>query len=262
MSDLVLALDTSTPRLTTALLRRNGTSLTVLATREAAPPTIVSTLVPGVFGELFAEAGVSRDDLAVLVTGLGPGLFTGVRVAVATMKALAYARQLPLLGAESLEAMSLAALRGGEAGAGEVIRGDVDEAPELLCPVLDARKGEVYYALHAVEQERIVRRSDPAAGPPAVLADALRGRAESVRVFGSGVDVLQPLLEGVAHVRFESTPRYPGAAELAALAVLRDPSPAFSLEDVLALEPTYLRPPEAEVARQKKLAAQRQTGSA
>ena len=88
MSSLVLSLDTSTPSMSAALLSQDESGLTVLATRDAGPPQVVSTLIPGVFDELLAEAGAQADQVGVLVVGLGPGLFTGVRVAAATMKAV------------------------------------------------------------------------------------------------------------------------------------------------------------------------------
>lgn len=261
MSDLVLALDTSTPQLSAALLLRQGKSLKLLALRDVPPPVIGSTLVPSVFDELLEEAAVSKERLGLLVTGVGPGLFTGVRVAVATMKALAYAMKLPLLGAQSLKAMSLAAARGAPVEAGQLISARDFSDSELLCPVLDARKGEVYFALYRAEKGQLSCLHSPQAGSPQELAEILRKRAQAVRVFGSGLEPMKPWLgeesmgERSVLVTLAVGPRFPGAAELAALAVDEAVSPTFSLEEVLALEPLYLRPPEAQVVRERKLAA-------
>ena len=110
MRPLVLSLDTSTPTLSCALLSREHEGLRLIHQQSVAPPAIVSTLVPGLFQELLDASGAAIDEVGAVVAGLGPGLFTGARVAVATMKALAYARRIPLLGAGSLEAMALEAL--------------------------------------------------------------------------------------------------------------------------------------------------------
>ena len=118
--NVMLALDTSTPVLSAALVEWSGGALTVLSTRQVGPPEITSTVVPGLFDELLSEAGRSIDQLQAVVTGVGPGLFTGARVAVATMKAIAYARQLPLVGGGSLEAMALGAARGSALAKGDV----------------------------------------------------------------------------------------------------------------------------------------------
>lgn len=231
-----------------ALLSQDATGLTVLATREAGPPQVVSTLIPGVFDELLVEAEKPIEQVGVLVVGLGPGLFTGVRVAAATMKSVAYARRLPLLGAGTLEAMALAVARGGAARKGD--RFDTP-APEsgLLCPVLDARKGEVYFAVYRVRGLEVAEVHPPEAAPPTRLVALLGSLSEPVTAFGSG---MAPAGVLPAHVDARAQPRGPHAAEIAALALARRPQPSYDAGQVLSLEPTYLRPPEAEVARRKR----------
>lgn len=248
MSSLVLSLDTSTPWMSAALLSQDASGLTVLATREAGPPQIVSTLIPGVFDELLAAAGKDRSQVGALVVGLGPGLFTGMRVAMATMKSVAYARRLPLMGAGTLEAMALSVARGGVALAGERIE-ETTATSGLLCPVLDARKGEVYFALYRIRGLDVEEVLAPEAAPPARFVEVLSLQRESAIAFGSGVTPAGAL---PSHVQTLAAPRGPHAAELAALALFRQPRPSFDAAQVLSLEPTYLRPPEAEVARRKR----------
>lgn len=245
---LALALDTSTPTLSCALLALEPTGIRLLGTREVPPPAIVSTLVPGLFEELLGEAGATVADVGVVVSGVGPGLFTGARVAVATMKAIAYARRLPLLGAGSLEAMSLAAARGGPLATGEALAYDTRLASGWLCPVIDARKGEVYFAVYRWQNGQLDTLSPPQAAPPSAVVEMLRASVGSPRPFGAGLTALGAGWEGAA-------PFTPGAAEIGYLALMRDRAPAFDLAQVLALEPTYIRPPEAEVARQRRALA-------
>ena len=244
---LVLSLDTSTPTLSCALLSYEGGIVEVLETRQAAPPAIVSTLVPGLFDEMLLSAGATIGDVGVVVSGLGPGLFTGVRVAVATMKAVAYARRIPLIGAHSLEAMTLAATRGRDAAKGDRFNASGIASGEWFCPVIDARKGEVYFAIQRWHSGAIENRTAPMAAPPKTLVTMLQDSSDA-RTLGAGAAVLGAEFSATA-------PLTPGAAEIAALALWRHGVPAFDASQVLALEPTYLRPPEAEVARQKKLAA-------
>jgi tRNA threonylcarbamoyladenosine biosynthesis protein TsaB len=244
MSQVVLSLDTSTPLLSAALVRQTADGRSILlASREDAPPVVTSTLVPSVFEELLAEASLRLDDVDVFATGLGPGLFTGVRVAVATMKALAYSRRKPLVGAESLEAMALRAVRPD----GDIVSGALPTGP-LLCAALDARKGEVYWALLRVVDGKLQNTLPPRATTQVVMAAALAEVNEPVLVFGTGV---KGLAES-ALVRPVAEPRTPAAFEIAAIAMTRSPRPVFDAAAVLALEPFYLRPPEAEVARKKR----------
>jgi len=240
---LILSLDTSTPTLSCALLRPEADGLRVLGAHHSAPGQVVSTLVPGLFDTLLSQTGLAASDVGLVCAGLGPGLFTGVRVAVATMKAIAYARQLPLAGAGSLESMALAAARGGPARPGDVVTAPPESG--LLCPVLDARKGEVYFAVYRVQGglPRIVLA--PAAGSPASMAEALRALSESVAVFGTGAPGAAGVLGSLANVRVHAEPMFPGAAEIAALALRRNPAPVFDPARLLSLEPDYLRPPMA-----------------
>lgn len=235
-----------------ALLSQGPNFLEVLATREAGPPEVVSTLIPSVFDWLLEEAGAMSSDVGVVVAGLGPGLFTGVRVAAATMKAIAYARRVPLLGAGTLEAMALAASRGGVASPGDRFEGAMAPNAEddtVYCPVLDARKGEVYFGLYRVRGMKVEQVLAPEASPPARLVECLSAREEPVVAFGSGVS---PAGELPPRVQVLEKPRGPGAAEIAALAWHRQPTPVYEAHAVLSLEPTYLRPPEAEVARRRR----------
>lgn len=252
MAGLVLSLDTSTPRLSCALLRRDARGVSVLGLRASEPPEIVSTLVPAAFEALLTEAGATLDDVEVLVAGLGPGLFTGTRVAVATMKAIAYARRRPLLGAGTLEAMALAAARGAGLRPGDALADAEPLESGVLCPVLDARKGEVYFARYRWKAGELETVEPPAAGPPGPLFERLRTGGELTIAFGSGLIAPGVKVESGGSLALRETPQTPGAAELAWLALRRDPAPVFDLAAVLALEPFYLRPPEAEVARKKR----------
>ena len=161
------------------------------------------------------------------------------------MKALAYARRIPLLGAGSLEAMALEAL----APAG--LEGGVLSMPSAdspwCCPVIDARKGEVYFATYRWHGGELRCGDAPQSTTPEQLRRRL-AEGEPARPFGAGLRVL-----GEAWA--VSEPLTPSAAHLALLALMRTPEPEFALDRVLAVEPTYIRPPEAEVARQKRLSA-------
>jgi tRNA threonylcarbamoyl adenosine modification protein YeaZ len=131
---LVLALDTATPTLVAGLARWSaGGGAEVLAERAVASGTRhAELLTPAVTGVL-ADAGLGLDDVAAVVTGLGPGPFTGLRVGVVTAATLADARGLPVVGVCSLDAVG--------AGARTV--------------VTDARRKEVYWAAYDADGGRV-----------------------------------------------------------------------------------------------------------
>ena len=156
---LVLALDTATPTLVAGVARWSpGQDIEVLA--ERAVPSgnrHAELLTPAVQGAL-ADAGVTLADLGAVVTGLGPGPFTGLRVGVVTAAALADARGLPVVGVCSLDAVG--------SGARTV--------------VTDARRKEIYWASYADDGARtdgpgVVRPEEaelpgPFVGDPAFAA--------------------------------------------------------------------------------------------
>jgi len=143
---LVLALDTATPTLVAGLARWTSDGrIEVLAERAVPSGTRhAELLTPAVQGAL-ADAGATLADVEVVVTGLGPGPFTGLRVGVVTAAAIADARGLPVVGVCSLDAVG--------AGARTV--------------VTDARRKEVYWATYAADGTRTQ-------GPAVVRPEELR----------------------------------------------------------------------------------------
>jgi len=93
--------------------------------------------------ELLEETGTRLDQLDCLAFGAGPGSFTGVRVAAALVQALGFARQLPVVPVSTLAALAMAGFRASE------------ERPVAAC--LDARMGQIYFAIYAPDAEQGVR---------------------------------------------------------------------------------------------------------
>jgi tRNA threonylcarbamoyladenosine biosynthesis protein TsaB len=114
-SDLVLAFDTATDAASCALVRGGE----VLGERSSRAVTVLADA-----DELLREAGLRPADLGLLVVGIGPGSFTGVRIGLAAARGLALALDLPVAGVSTLDALA--------AGAPGAV------------PVIDARRREVF----------------------------------------------------------------------------------------------------------------------
>jgi tRNA threonylcarbamoyl adenosine modification protein YeaZ len=159
---LVLALDTATSTLVAGLAvwSRHGET-EVLAERAVPSGTRHAELLTPAISGVLADAGLTMGDLDVVVTGLGPGPFTGLRVGVVTAAALADARGLPVIGVCSLDSIG--------SGARTV--------------VTDARRKEIYWATYADDGSRLrgpsvdkpadVTLPEPVVGDPAFAADRL-----------------------------------------------------------------------------------------
>jgi tRNA threonylcarbamoyladenosine biosynthesis protein TsaB len=127
--------------------------------------------------EALGAAGAGWDDIERIAVGTGPGGFTGLRIGIATARALAQARDLPIIGVSSLAALAAGARVGDESGVGG------GTAP--IVAVIDARRGEVFAAAEgriepvAIAPDLLAARIDP--GWLAVGDGAVRFRAELER---------------------------------------------------------------------------------
>jgi tRNA threonylcarbamoyladenosine biosynthesis protein TsaB len=229
--DGILGLDTATADTVVAVVGEQG----VVAEHGQAPsaagqPRHAAALLEQV--ALALEAGGGWDSIGLIAVGVGPGMFTGLRVGVATARGLAQARGLPVAPVGSL-----AALARGMDGAGSD-----GSRPRLTA--IDARRGEVFAALH--EPDGRVRWAPFVAAPDAV-ADRLSGLEQP------------PIAAGDGSLRFRAQ------FEAVGVEVLHDADPAHRMaaRNICALagtvaakrpelvNPIYLRRPDAEVWRER-----------
>ena len=193
---LILALETST-ELGSCALWRDGESI-----ERCCPPgrSHSETLLPLV-RELFAEAGIGAGQLDAVAYGMGPGAFTGLRVACGAAQGIAVAADLPLVGVSSLECMAAGS------GAGQVLA------------LLDARMGEVYAGAYVRRGEDWALQGEIVVAPPSAVPLPQAGNWQAC---GNAPAAYADLRERLALAGIEVVPDIlPRAATLARLAVPR-----------------------------------------
>jgi tRNA threonylcarbamoyladenosine biosynthesis protein TsaB len=141
----VLGLDTSSATASLAVVSHGKVLAQV--TRSAASHGAV---LPAAAAEVVGLAGITLKDLRAIAVGIGPGSFTGLRVGIAYAKGLVLALRCALVGIPTFDCLALAAWEQASVPEGR-----------LICPLLDARKGEVYANLYRVGANRLDKISQP-----------------------------------------------------------------------------------------------------
>jgi tRNA threonylcarbamoyladenosine biosynthesis protein TsaB len=220
----ILALETATLAGSVALLdgdRVIGLSLLDIALTHSER---LMAMVDG----LLQDCGWDIARVEALAVSIGPGSFTGLRVGIATVKGLALALGLPVAPVPTLDALA----------------SNLPFADAPVCPLLDARKGEVYLSLYRWSGDRMERQWDYLALSPRAAAERLEPPAI---VLGDGVASCLPFLSRLgAGLRMAPACH---AAPSAAVVGLLGHAMLESGDTVAAesLEPLYLRPSEAEL---------------
>jgi tRNA threonylcarbamoyladenosine biosynthesis protein TsaB len=217
----VLGLDTSTPASAACVLRADGESFEVAPepARLSGGPAHARELMPAI-ADVMERAGVEFRDLEAIAVGVGPGTFTGLRIGIATARALAGASGLLLRPVSSLAALA----EGIDA--------------QLRLPLIDARRDELFAALY--DRDGVVW--EPFVAAPEEVAERARAAGPSVRAAGDGSIRFRRVLEeaGIGVDADESRSHVVRALHVCRLAMTVPGEPP---EQVL---PDYLRAPDVQ----------------
>jgi tRNA threonylcarbamoyladenosine biosynthesis protein TsaB len=175
------------------------------------------------------RAAVPFTQLDLVAIGLGPGSFTSLRIGLATAKGISLARDVPLVGVSSLAAMSWQ---------------EGDRSTDL-CPVLDARRGDLYAALDSVEAKVLTAVQPPFLAQAPDLADRLLAHARPLTVFGRlTAEQSAEIASHGPRLTVVRDPVFPDPRAVAELGRLAFESRGS--DDVASLRPIYVRKSYAE----------------
>lgn len=188
-------------------------------------PNIHASAITLFIADVLAEAGIQAHELDAVAVSKGPGSYTGLRIGVSTAKGLCYALNKPLIATDTLRCMASAVIASGQAG----------EADALFCPMIDARRMEVYAAIYNQQMEEL----------KAVSADIVDEHTyasyleqQPVYFFGDGAEKCMPSFSGYAEAHFIPG-IWPSASAMIAEAEAKFEAGKF--EDVAYFEPYYLK---------------------
>lgn len=219
---LLLSVETSTQDCSVAL-HDDGK---LMASRQSQSPRSAASQLAVMIDEIIKSEGHKAADMHGVIVSSGPGSYTGLRIGVATAKGICYALNIPLLAINTLEVMTRQAR--------EKLYGEGAEADHaLLCPMLDARRMEVYCM--------IARADNTVEEVQAKVIDetsfAAHLEKEPVYFFGEGAEKCKNVIHH-ANARFVDG-IVPDARKLGELGFAKWNQKAF--EDIAAFEPFYLK---------------------
>lgn len=216
---LLLHIETATDTCSVALSDAD----TLIGLREAIKTRSHASALAVFIDELFKEKGITANDLDAVAVSKGPGSYTGLRIGVATAKGICYAAGKPLVAVNTLQSMCAAFIATQNTG------------KALLCPMIDARRMEVYCALfdstlNFVEPTAAVILNEQ------FLAEHLK--ENKIYFFGDGSAKLKPVLENNTNAvfldNFSST-------STGMITLAKRKFEANDFENVAYFEPFYLK---------------------
>jgi tRNA threonylcarbamoyladenosine biosynthesis protein TsaB len=222
----ILAIETATPSVGCALWDEGGPVASFMLVGRQRHAEV---LMPAI-DDLCRQAGWSVADLTGVAVDRGPGLFTGLRVGLATARAIAAACRLPAAGVTSLEALAHRHRR----------------RTGLLVPVVDARRGEVYWALYHADGASLRELRPPAVASPETLATELAELDGNAMAVGDGASRYKEVLVNTGAVIADEGEMWPSALAVAELGAPRLAGRAPGPSDELPA-PLYLRQADVRI---------------
>lgn len=231
---IVLGIETVTEQTGCAL---GGTEGVLASIHVARGRRHAETLVPAI-RFMCEQARVELHEVAVVAVDVGPGLFTGLRVGVATAKAMAQGLRVPMVGLSSLDLLAFS----------------VRHSNRLIGAVLDARRGEVFSAFYRAVPGGVQRLGPPEVSSAEEVASELMARKEDALLVGDGALRYADAFEDASHVEMaEVGLAHPSAAALVELAHPRAIREEFV--QPWELDPVYLRRSDAELNWERRASA-------
>jgi tRNA threonylcarbamoyladenosine biosynthesis protein TsaB len=220
---MIICLETATNLCSVALCDSAG----VVSLKESSELKSHASMLTVFIDEILKENGLRTRDLDAVAVSKGPGSYTGLRIGVSVAKGIAYASSIPLIGIETTRSMFY-----GISDKMEKNSGNIDNT--LFCPMLDARRMEVYYAIYDSKGNIIKEIS-----AEIMTEDSFSGIHESRRIifFGDGALKCKEVIKR-KNIHFEEDFRISASHMYTpVLMSLAD----HHFEDVAYFEPLYLK---------------------
>ncbi len=186
---------------------------------------------------LMETTGLTVNDIDAFSASIGPGSFTGLRIGVTTIKAMAFAAEKPVISVHTLDALAY----------------NLPFAENLICPMIDARNNQVFTAIYRFIGDKLERLTDYMGIPVTELADILRKMEGDTVFLGDACNMHRDYFVSELGNRVKIAPPGTALAKASSVAILA--GKAYSegkLERCYDMVPFYLRKSQAERERENQ----------
>ncbi len=186
---------------------------------------------------LMETTGLTVNDIDAFSASIGPGSFTGLRIGVTTIKAMAFAAEKPVISVHTLDALAY----------------NLPFAENLICPMIDARNNQVFTAIYRFIGDKLERLTDYMGIPVTELADILRKMEGDTVFLGDACNMHRDYFVSELGNRVKIAPPGTALAKASSVAILA--GKAYSegkLESCYDMVPFYLRKSQAERERENQ----------
>lgn len=215
-----LCIETATPVCSVALCENDKVIELFESTKKNSHAEVVAVFID----QILKKTDLKSSDLSAIAVSKGPGSYTGLRIGVSTAKGLCYAINKPLIAVNTLHSMA----------AGLIAKQEFTAAPNLYCPMIDARRMEVYSALYNYQVEE-VRETKAEIIDEGSFSEYLK--TSTLTFFGDGAEKCQETLNHPNAIFINDF--QPSAAYMANIIYQKYLS--GQVEDVAYFEPFYLK---------------------
>ena len=203
------------------------------------------TLLP-MLDEIVKMTELDLNTIDAIAVAAGPGSFTGLRIGAATVKGLGLALEKPVVSVPTCHGLAY----------------NLWGSDKLICPIMDARRSQVYTGIYRFENHQLVTLKKQWAAPVDELLEELNQRGETVTFLGDGVPVFREKIAQKLEVPYSFAPAHVNKQRAAAVAALgsiyyKEGRTETAAEHV----PEYLRVSQAERERAEREKAQKQEGA-
>ena len=194
------------------------------------------TLLP-MLDEVVKMTELDLETIDAIAVAAGPGSFTGLRIGSATAKGLGLALKKPLIAVPTVDALAY----------------NLYDVSGLICPIMDARRNQVYTGIYRFEEHKLVAVKQQWASPMTELIEELNKLGESVTFLGDGVPVFRSMIEGKLQVPYSFAPAHVNKQRAAAVGTLgMIYYKEGRTETAMVHVPEYLRVSQAERERAER----------